>query len=110
LFRLGVDGAAFTGAEALGRAEALPELECPRAERSRRFVLSPEQESRLARLRAAREEATRRLGLAPGLLVNGATLERLACLDDVGGEAAARLLKNWQREALGESFLSVLQG
>ena len=87
--------------EALERAEALPEQECPRAEPVRRIVLSASEERRLARLRAVREEAARRLGLAPGLLVNGATLEKLAR----GGGAEAGLLKRWQAEALGEPFL-----
>ena len=83
--------------EALERAAAVPEEECPRPEPSRRTVLGASEASRLARLRAVREETARRLGLAPGLLVNGATLEELAR----DGSAGAGLLKNWQREALG---------
>jgi len=51
-----------------------------------------------------REEAARRLALAPGLLVNGATLERLAR----EGSAAAGLLKTWQTEALGAPFRQAL--
>jgi ribonuclease D len=90
--------------EALERAEALPEQECPRSEPARRVVLSASEERRLARLRAVREEASRRLGLAPGLLVNGATLEKLAR----EGGAEAGLLKRWQAEALGAPFLRAL--
>ena len=67
-------------------------------------VLGAPEASRLARLRAVREETARRLGLAPGLLVNGATLERLAR----EGAAGAVLLKNWQAEALGAPFLQAL--
>ncbi len=51
-----------------------------------------------------REETARRLGLAPGLLVNGATLEKLAR----EGAARAGLLKTWQAEALGAPFLQAL--
>ena len=90
--------------EALERAEAVPEEECPRPEPSRRTVLNASEASRLARLRAVREEAARRLGLAPGLLVNGATLEKLA-REGAGG---AHLLKNWQAEALGAPFMQAL--
>jgi ribonuclease D len=90
--------------EALERAEALPEQECPRSVPTRRTVLGASEASRLARLRTVREEAARRLGLAPGLLVNGAGLERLAR----EGAAAAALLKTWQAEALGAPFRQAL--
>ncbi len=91
--------------EALERAEAVPETECPRSEPPRRTVLSASEAGRLARLRAVREETARRLRLAPGLLVNGATLERLAR----EGAARAGLLKNWQTEALGAPFRHALE-
>jgi len=90
--------------EALGRAEAVPEQECPRAEPVRRTVLSASEVGRLSRLKAVREEAAKRLRLAPGLLVNGATLERFAR----EGSAGAGPLKNWQTEALGAPFLQAL--
>lgn len=90
--------------EALERAAAVPEQECPRAEPVRRTVLSASEASRFARIKAVREEAARRLGLAPGLLVNGATLEKLAR----EGAPGAIQLKNWQVEALGAPFLQAL--
>jgi ribonuclease D len=88
---------------ALEGAEAVPEPLCPRPEPQRRTVLAPGEAARLARLRAVREAAAQRLGLAPGLLVNGATLERFA-----RGGAAAASLKNWQAEALGAPFQEAL--
>jgi ribonuclease D len=94
--------------EALARAEALPDEACPSAGRTRRARLTGAEESRLARLRAVREEASKRLGLAPGLLVNSATLERLAC-GGAAGEAGGRPLKRWQLEALGEPFARALE-
>lgn len=90
--------------EALERAASTPEQECPRPEPSRRTVLDASEAKRLAHLRAVREETARRLALAPGLLVNGATLERLAR----EGAAAASLLKTWQTEALGAPFRQAL--
>ncbi len=88
----------------LERAAAVPEQECPRPEPSRRTVLNPTEAGRLARLRTVREEAARRLGLAPGLLVNGATLEKLAR----EGAGSTGLLKHWQAEALGAPFRQAL--
>lgn len=96
--------------EALARAEALPEMECPRPEVSRRVMLSPAEARRLARMKAAREETARRLGIEAGLLVNGATLERLARLDPA--EAAAELpaaLKRWQGEAVAGALRQALE-
>jgi ribonuclease D len=106
-----LDRIAAPALEALARAEALPEGECPRAEAVRRVPLTPGEERRLARLKAAREAASRALRIEPGLLVNGATLERLARLDPA--EAAAELpaaLKRWQREALGDPLRHALAG
>ena len=91
--------------EALERAAAVSDQDCPRAEPSRRVFMSASETSRLARLKAVREETARRLGLAPGLLVNGATLEKLAR----EGAAGAALLKAWQTEALGSPFLQALE-
>jgi ribonuclease D len=97
--------------EALARAEALPEGECPRAEMVRRVPLTIAEERRLARLKAAREEASRTLRIEPGLLVNGATLERLARMDPAQAEAELpAALKRWQREALGDPLRRALAG
>lgn len=97
--------------EALAAAEALPEEACPRAVTAVRNPLTPAQERRFARLKAAREAAARGLGLEPGLLVNGATLERLA--REEPEQAAAALppaLKAWQREVLGDALRRALVG
>lgn len=83
-------------------AAALPLDECPRFPESRYVPMTGAQERRLKRLKAARQGASERLKLAPGLLVNSATLERTARFDP--SEAAAALaaaLKGWQREAVG---------
>jgi ribonuclease D len=95
--------------EALARAAAVADEECPRPQPAPRVVPTPAQERRLSRLKAIREEAARRLRLAPGLLVNGATLERLSRAET--GEAVAALpgaLKRWQFEVLGEAFQRAL--
>jgi ribonuclease D len=106
-----LDRIAGTVIEALARAEALSEGECPRAEPVRRVPLTPAEERRLARMKSAREETARTLRIEPGLVVNGATLERLARLDPA--EALAELpaaLKHWQREAIGDPLRRALAG
>ncbi len=91
--------------EALGAAEALPEEECPRAPAVGRTPLSAAEARRLARMKAARETAARGLGLEPGLLVNGATLERLAREEpQIAVAALPTALKGWQREVLGDAL------
>jgi ribonuclease D len=96
--------------EALAAAEALPDAACPRAEVVRRQPLTPEQERRLARLKAARETLAGALGLEVGLLVNGATLERVAREEPPEGIAALPgVLKSWQLEAAGDALRRALQ-
>lgn len=76
-----------------------------------RVAATPEQERCLARLKAVREEASRGLKLAPGLLVNGATLERLSREDPVEAVAALpSVLKAWQQEVLGDALRRALAG
>ncbi|NTU60060.1 MAG: ribonuclease D, partial [Deltaproteobacteria bacterium] len=91
--------------EAVRVARALPLAECPRLPESRFVPMTGSQERRLKRLKAARQAASERLKLAAGLLVNSATLERLARMEPA--EALAALpsaLKRWQREALGDAL------
>jgi len=91
--------------EALEHAAALSEEQCPRPEPVRRTVLSASEAVRLARLKSVREAVSLRLGLAPGLLVNGAMLEKLSReVENDGVVSGAPALKSWQTEALGESF------
>ncbi|MEW6488290.1 MAG: HRDC domain-containing protein [Thermodesulfobacteriota bacterium] len=96
---------------AVERALALPDDACPRPSFSPRPPLDAAQEKRLKGLKKVRAEASARLGIEPGLLVNSATLERLARLPPE--EAAGTLpgqLKAWQEEAVGEALRGVLAG
>ncbi|HEY5999459.1 MAG TPA: HRDC domain-containing protein [bacterium] len=89
--------------EALARAEAVPDEQCPRPELVRRVPPTPAENRRLARLKAARAEASATLRIEAGLLVNGATLERLARQEpDAAIAALPDALKRWQREAVGD--------
>lgn len=94
---------------AVERAQALSDEECPRPTFAPRDPLDGVQEKRLKNLKRARTEASARLGIEPGLLVNSATLERLVRLgpDEAAG-AVPQLLKAWQREAVGDELLAAL--
>jgi ribonuclease D len=97
--------------EAIGRARALPPGEWPSLPPSSFEPLTGAQERRLKRLKRAREEVAATLALPPGLLVNSATLERLARKDpDEGAASLPVALKAWQREVLGELLVQALRG
>lgn len=67
--------------------------------------LNADQEKRLKKLKKARTETSRQLGIDPGLLVNTATLERLARKEpDQIAEEMTLCMKKWQLEAIGEAL------
>jgi ribonuclease D len=94
---------------AVERARALPDDACPRATFSPRPPLDAAQEKRLKALKKARADASGRLGIEPGLLVNSATLERLVRLPaDEAAASLPHLLKGWQVEAVGSELRAAL--
>lgn len=98
--------------DALKRAAASPPESWPRRPTLPPRALPTEAEKlRLKKLKEAREAVAQGLGIEPGLLINGASLERVARLE--GDEARAELgglLKDWQREAAGEALEAALRG
>ncbi|MBI5018381.1 MAG: ribonuclease D [Deltaproteobacteria bacterium] len=97
--------------EAVARARALTPDQWPSPTPSAFEPLTGAQERRLKRLKRVREDSAARLSLAPGLLVNSATLERLAREDP--DEVFASLpgaLKRWQRSVLEEPLVRALRG
>ncbi len=97
--------------EAVRAAEALPADALPRPPHNGRPPLTEQEEAVLKRLKRARTRASKRLDLAPGLLVNSATLELLARQPAGAAEGwLHRHLKNWQREAVGADLEQALAG
>jgi ribonuclease D len=97
--------------EAAQTAASLPPEACPRPAASNYVPLTGSEERRLKRLKRARVAQAERLKLSPGLLVNSATLERLARLPpDEAARALPGVLKEWQREVVGEGLLGALEG
>jgi ribonuclease D len=93
-------------------AQALPLDQCPRATSNGSYEpLTPAQEKRLKRLKKARSRCAEKLQLPMGLLVNTATLERLArCPSTELGSALDENLKTWQHQILGEDLLAAAAG
>ena len=88
----------------------IPEAELPKFPRQPRRAKDPGLEDRVKMLKKWRQEQAAKYALEPGVLINNTALEVLALakpqsmndLDEVVG------LKNWQKEALGESLLRAL--
>ncbi len=81
----------------------------PRREPHPFVPLTEEQEGRLKRLRRMRSRLARELRLDPGLLINSATLERLARVDPAGcDDWMGAHLKAWQQEVLGDEIRAAL--
>ncbi len=94
---------------AIRRAKSLPEEEWPRREPSPYRPFTQEQKRRLRRLKTARSEASKRLDLDAGLLVNSKTLERLARADPKESRALLEeSLKQWQLQVLGSAIRRTL--
>jgi ribonuclease D len=97
--------------EAAEAARSMPLDACPHPAASSYVPLTGGEERRLKRLKRARSGAAERLKLSPGLLVNSATLERLARLAPEEAAGALPLaLKEWQREVLGGELVEALTG
>ncbi len=91
-------------------AQATPLKECPHRDLPSLPPLTAEQRRRLERLKRARHAATERLSLPAGLLVNTATLERLArAAPRDAAMMVGTALKRWQFEALGPALQHALQ-
>ncbi len=88
----------------------LPETALPAYPRGERRKKDPEAEKRLNRLKDWRKKVAAQLELDPGVLINNALLEELARKQPRAEQdlAGIELLKNWQRQVLGEGILRTL--
>jgi len=98
--------------ECVRRALALGEAELPRIERAARPVKDPAFDTRVERLKAARNRVAVELGLEPGVLCGRTTLEAVARATplptDRAGLARVGELRRWQIEVLGDELLAAL--
>ncbi len=96
--------------EAVRRALALDEEDLPRIERPARAPRDPDFDSRVERLKAARNRVATQLALDPGVLCGRPLLEAVARArpKDRAGLAQVDELRRWQIEALGDALLAAL--
>jgi len=90
-------------------AGPVQDVELPRGRRESFAPMTGEERKRLQLLKEVRAGMEEKLSLPPGLLVNSATLEKMARMEV--GEALdfiASGLKDWQREVAGEELARVL--
>ncbi|MEP7175115.1 MAG: HRDC domain-containing protein [Gemmatimonadales bacterium] len=111
---IGAEQAERRGRELLAavkRGLETPDGELPRVERPPRRPYDPAFETRLERLKAARNQLAVRLELAPGVLCPNGTLEAIARAnpDSVEGLGALPELRRWQLREIGAELLAAAQ-
>ena len=96
--------------QAVASGLELPEAELPNFPRTERRAKDPEVDKRMDKLKAWRIKASVELGLDAGVLINNATLNELARKkpQTACDLKSVELLKNWQRQVLGEGILQIL--
>jgi ribonuclease D len=97
---------------AIERGLAVPDKELPRFPRGERRTPDPAFESRVERLKAARNAAAARLGLDPGVLCPKGTFEAVARgkVKSTADLAAVPDMRQWQIAVLGDDFVKALAG
>lgn len=97
---------------AVGRALALSDDALPRREREPRMARDPDFDTRVERLKAARNAVAQQLAIDPGVLCGKTTLEAIARARPGDRVVLAQVgdLRRWQVDVLGESLLQALGG
>jgi ribonuclease D len=95
---------------AVGRALHMSEEELPKRERGPRMARDPELETRVERLKTARNAVAQQLAIDPGVLCGKSTLEVIARARPGDRAALAEIgdLRGWQVDVLGEALLRAL--
>lgn len=96
---------------AVNRALALPEAELPLRGQGVRQARDPDLETRVERLKVARNQVAERLELDPGVLCGKPMLEAIARARPTDRTALAAVdgFRRWQVEVLGDAVLQALQ-
>lgn len=98
--------------EAVARGLQAPAESIPVFERTRRPPPDLKYETRLERLKVARNAAAERIQLAPGVLCANGLLEAIARLEPTSLDQLAEIegMRNWQREVIGHDLLIAVKG
>jgi ribonuclease D len=97
--------------DAVSRGLAVPDSDLPRFPKAARWDRDPDFDVRVSALKTVRDEAATRLDLDPGVLCSRDRLEAVARKNPTNRDALETVveLRQWQRAALGESFLNALE-
>ncbi len=97
---------------AVERGLSVPEADLPRFPKSKRWVRDPDFDAKVGQLKAARDDAAKRLELDPGVLCSRDRMEAVARAvpRHVEEVTALGVLRNWQVEQLGQAFVTALKG
>jgi ribonuclease D len=97
--------------DAVQRGLAVADADLPRFPKAPRWERDADFDARVSALKSVRDEAAARLDLDPGVLCSRDRLEAVARKRPKSREELDSVteLRNWQRQVLGESFLSVLR-
>ena len=97
--------------QSVRKAQLASPRDCPSPKRVHHTPMTDDQRRRLRRLKTVRSKAAEGLGLDVGLLVNSASLARLARAEPAQMPVLlTSLLKRWQQQVIGEALLQVVRG
>jgi ribonuclease D len=96
---------------AIQRGQDVPDSALPKFPRGPRWARDPEFETRVSRLKAARDRRAAELEIDPGVLCPRERLEAIARRNPGSPEELAELteVRKWQVEVLGDDFLAALR-
>ena len=94
------------------RGLAVPESELPKFAKSKRFARDPDFDTKVSRLKSARDDAAKRLELDPGVLCSRDRMETISRVvpKSVDELRAMGELRGWQVDELGAAFVAALRG
>lgn len=94
------------------RGLAVPEAELPKFAKSKRFARDPDFDTKVGRLKSARDDAAKRLELDPGVLCSRDRMESISRVvpKSVDELRAMGELRGWQVDELGAAFVAALKG
>jgi len=97
---------------AIQRGLTVPENDLPRFPKTKRWARDPDFDTKVTRLKLARDEVAKRLELDPGVLCSRDRMEIIARALPKTVEALGALgeLRTWQVHELGDAFVAALRG
>lgn len=98
--------------EVIARGLAVPESALPRFPKGKRWARDPDFDTKVSRLKTARDDAAKRLELDPGVLCSRDRMEAVARTvpKTLADFDAIPEIRKWQVGELGDAFVAALKG